>query len=128
MSWTIPLVKNRKAIVSAIALGSIFVGHQTTCSGKTATNNVITNNDEYISGIKIYGVGIKQDPIPGEKRGKGIQHLNSDYFMYDLGTFIEHNYEAIYEMMNYARKMSETHPGYDFRYYGNTYRLHACNH
>jgi hypothetical protein len=34
---------------------------------------------------KIYGIGIKDDPVPGEKRGKGIQHLTSTYWIYDMG-------------------------------------------
>jgi hypothetical protein len=54
------------------------------------TCSPVSRDDDYISDIKIWGVGIKQDPIPGEKRGKGIQHLNSSYWMYDLATFIEH--------------------------------------
>jgi hypothetical protein len=41
-------------------------------------NAVITMDSSYIKSIKIYGCGIKEDPIPGEKRGKGVQHLNSE--------------------------------------------------
>ena len=26
-----------------------------------------------MEGIKLYGIGIKDDPVPGEKRGKGMQ-------------------------------------------------------
>jgi hypothetical protein len=32
-------------------------------------NSVISKDETYISGIKIYSTGIKEDPIPGEKRG-----------------------------------------------------------
>ena len=41
-------------------------------------NPVVTLDSTYIDSIKIYGCGIKEDPIPGEKRGKGVQHLNSE--------------------------------------------------
>lgn len=50
---------------------------------------------DYIKGIKIYGIGIKEDPVPGEKRGKGIQHLTSSYWIYDMGVFLQKNMKAI---------------------------------
>ena len=53
---------------------------------------VITEATEYIKGVKIYNIGILEDPIPGEKRGRGIQHLTSSYFIYDMGVFINRKY------------------------------------
>ena len=37
--------------------------------------NPVTQNEQYIKGSKLYDIGILEDPIPGEKRGKGLQHL-----------------------------------------------------
>jgi hypothetical protein len=34
---------------------------------------VVTEDPSYLEGIKIYGIGIKEDPVPGEKRGKGMR-------------------------------------------------------
>ena len=48
---------------------------------------VTENHPLYIDGTKIYGVGILEDPIRGSKRGKGMQHLTSSYWLYDMGTF-----------------------------------------
>ena len=31
--------------------------------------NPVTQNEQYIKGIKLYDIGILEDPIPGEKRG-----------------------------------------------------------
>ena len=39
---------------------------------------VVTFDATYIDQVKIYNCGIKEDPIPGEKRGKGVQSLNSE--------------------------------------------------
>ena len=36
-------------------------------------NAVVTQDEAYMEGIKLYGIGIKDDPVPGEKRGKGMQ-------------------------------------------------------
>ena len=40
---------------------------------------IVTSHEDYIKGIKIYGIGILEDPVPGEKRGKGTQHLTSRF-------------------------------------------------
>lgn len=34
----------------------------------------------------------QEDPVPGEKRGKGIQHLTSSYWIYDMGVFVQRNF------------------------------------
>ena len=86
-------------------------------------NEIITRNSEYCKGIKIYGIGIKEDPVPGEKRGKGKQHLTSSYFIYDLGVFINRNFRAMEAMCRYAHERSEGEGhipgGWDFRYFMN---------
>ena len=45
------------------------------------TAKVITHSKEHVQNTKIYNIGIQEDPIPGEKRGKGVQNLNSSHFM-----------------------------------------------
>lgn len=76
---------------------------------------------EYIEGIRIWGVGIKQDPVPGEKRGKGVQHLRSNQWMYALAKFIQDNYKEMCVMITYAREIAsqEGCEGYDYRYFIN---------
>lgn len=78
-------------------------------------------NRDYIEGIKIWGVGIKEDPVPGEKRGKGVQHLRSNTWMYDLASFIQDHFPQIEVMIKYARTVSAQpgFEGYDFRYFIN---------
>jgi hypothetical protein len=81
------------------------------------------DHHEYIKGIKIYGIGIKEDPVPGEKRGKGIQHLTSSFWIYDMGVFIQRNFTAMQIMAKYAFERSEDfkggRAGFDFRYFIN---------
>lgn len=80
---------------------------------------VTEGHADYIDGIQIWGVGIKDDPIPGEKRGKGVQHLRSTQWIYDLACFIQDHNPQISAMMSYALHISETANGYDFRYFVN---------
>ena len=40
--------------------------------------------------------------VPGEKRGKGIQHLNSSYWMTDLASFIGKNISTLQKMLKTA--------------------------
>jgi len=88
--------------------------------GTTSLNPVTEGQHEYIHGIKIYGIGIKDDPVPGEKRGKGIQHLTSSYWIYDMGVFIQRNFKCLQTMAKYAHDRSTAEEStFDFRYYIN---------
>ena len=49
---------------------------------------VVTPSAGFIGGIKIHNTGLMEDPVPGSKRGKGVQHLNSDFWIEDMGVFI----------------------------------------
>lgn len=80
---------------------------------------VVTRNEAYIQGIKIYGIGILEDPVPGEKRGRGKQHLTSGYWVYDMGVFIDRHFHPMQAMARYAHERSQSMPGYDFRYFIN---------
>jgi hypothetical protein len=86
---------------------------------RPADNEVVTKNDNYVKGIQIWGIGIKEDPVPGEKRGRGMQHLTSTYWIYDMGVFIQREFKAMQTMMRYAHERSEELEGYDFRYFLN---------
>jgi hypothetical protein len=82
-------------------------------------NGVVTKNENYVKGIQIWGIGIKEDPVPGEKRGRGVQHLTSTYWIYDMGVFIQREFKAMQTMARYAHERSEDREGYDFRYFLN---------
>ena len=51
-------------------------------------SSVVTDHPQYIKGIKIYGIGILEDPVPGEKRGRGKQHLTSSYCAFPFYTSV----------------------------------------
>jgi hypothetical protein len=84
-----------------------------------------TRGGRYMEGIKLYGIGIKDDPVPGEKRGKGMQRMNSSYWMLALAVFIQHNFEELRAMVRYAHDhtaketLEGTGVGFDFRYFVN---------
>ena len=48
-----------------------------------------------------------EDPVPGEKRGRGMQHLTSSYWIYDMGVFICRSYAAMQAMARYAFERTE---------------------
>lgn len=83
------------------------------------SNEIVTPDPEYCMGQRIYGVGIKQDPFPGEKRGKGIQHLTSAYWVTDLAQFICANFKIMQEFVKHAKRGSDQHKGYDYSYFIN---------
>ncbi len=49
---------------------------------------VVTKDRDYVASTKIYNTGTMEGPVPGEKRGKGVQHLNSSYWLHDLCCFV----------------------------------------
>jgi len=109
----------------ALAAGTAWCGPGAACDEAEMHNGshppVTEGNTDYIEGIKIWGVGIKEDPVPGEKRGKGVQHLRSIHWMYDLASFIQDRNREMCVMMTYAKTVSSA-PGceaYDFRYFVN---------
>ena len=83
------------------------------------SNQIVTPDPEYCMGKKLYGVGIKQDPIPGEKMGKGIQHLTSAIWVTDIAAFIARHFNALQEYLRHAKRGSDEYPGYDFIYLTN---------
>eukprot|EP01087_Luapelamoeba_hula_P017670 TRINITY_DN5592_c0_g2_i1.p1 TRINITY_DN5592_c0_g2~~TRINITY_DN5592_c0_g2_i1.p1 ORF type:complete len:309 (+),score=75.80 TRINITY_DN5592_c0_g2_i1:1-927(+) len=92
---------------------------------------VVTHDNDYIQSIKIFNTGIKEDPVPGEKRGKGVQHLNSGYWINDLGVFIAANLAVMQAFLRQAFAIAEKGgPGADFRYLlnqANTQYIRAVN-
>lgn len=109
---------------------------------------VVEKDHKYVQGIKIWNVGILEDPVPGEKRGRGIQHLTSSYWLYDMGVFINREFYKMQvvcalhsagtalhttprvcsrvqppsspqAMCRWALEHSTERPGFDFRYFTN---------
>eukprot|EP00455_Lapot_gusevi_P055526 TRINITY_DN9033_c0_g1_i1.p1 TRINITY_DN9033_c0_g1~~TRINITY_DN9033_c0_g1_i1.p1 ORF type:complete len:281 (+),score=95.45 TRINITY_DN9033_c0_g1_i1:84-926(+) len=77
---------------------------------------VVSYDDTYVSGVKIYNTGIKEDPVKGEKRGKGVQHLNSSYWLHDLAVFIAKSLPTMKEFLRIAYQLAQRKPGADFNY------------
>jgi len=87
---------------------------EATCQASThhtSGSAIVTSASQYIKGIKIYGIGILEDPVPGEKRGKGTQHLTSSYWLYDMGVFIQREWTTIQTLAKYAAERSVDNPG-----------------
>ena len=63
--------------VAACTGGAVSDGEPPAKKKSGRGNAVVTEDDNYMEGIKLYGIGIKDDPVPGEKRGKGMQRMNS---------------------------------------------------
>jgi hypothetical protein len=66
-------------------------------------NSIVTPDPEYCKGMRIYGVGIKQDPLGGCKRGKGVQHLVSAFWVSDMAVFMAHNFSALQGVLLWCR-------------------------
>ena len=51
-------------------------------------------------------VRLADDVVPGYKRGKGVQHLSSSYFVEDLAVFISANLTLLQDHLDYVRSAS----------------------
>jgi hypothetical protein len=69
---------------------------------QTTVHPVVTKDAMCVGGIRLHGVGIRDDPIPGSKQGKGLPHHNSSYWVHDLGTFIDQNLKTLVLLMQDA--------------------------
>ncbi|KAL6073746.1 DUF5664 domain-containing protein [Balamuthia mandrillaris] len=88
------------------------------------TTEMVTPDPEYVKGIKIYNLGIKEDPVPGQKFGKGLQHLISSQWMTAMSEFVGSHFRQLQGMAQHAYEGSKRHPqpqgaGYDFIYFVN---------
>jgi hypothetical protein len=66
------------------------------------SNEIITPDPEYIKGIRIYGVGILQDPVPGQKMGKGLQHLISSQWLLAMSEFVGSHFSQLQAFVRHA--------------------------
>ena len=66
--------------------------------------SVVVIDKEYVGQVKIYNTGLKEDPVPGEKRGKGVQFLNSSYWLSALGVFIARDLTHLQAFLAFAEK------------------------
>jgi len=94
-----------RVLGAAAASGSLFHVH---------CESVTTNADNYIGGIKIYNTGMMEDPTPGSKRGKGVQHMNSDYWIEAMGCFIAENMTTLKSIMAAVAAEQSTERRYNF--------------
>jgi histidinol-phosphate aminotransferase len=83
------------------------------------SSEVVTPDPEYVRGMRIYGVGIKEDPVKGSKFGKGLQHLISSQWLSAFSEFLAAHFGQLQEYARYAETVSEKHPGFDYNYFLN---------
>ncbi|MCA9676067.1 MAG: histidinol-phosphate aminotransferase family protein [Kofleriaceae bacterium] len=84
------------------------------------TTEIVTPDPEYVRGIKIYNLGIKEDPVPGQKFGKGLQHLISSTWLTAMSEFVGAHVPQLQAFARHAHAGAAAHPGYDFVYFANT--------
>ena len=80
---------------------------------------VVSEADGYIGGIKVWGIGMQEDPNPGSKRGKGVQHMNSDFWVSDMGVFINAHLPTLQSVLTRVRDLPQ---GSQY-----VYLLNQCN-
>jgi hypothetical protein len=70
---------------------------------------IVSPDPEYVKGMKLYGVGIKNDPIGevGSKRGKGVQHLTSSIWINALSEFVGSHLPQIKAWLSFAKNLGE---------------------
>ena len=95
------------------------VGRTSGVTKGVASSEIVTPDPEYVKGTKIYGVGIKEDPIPGQKFGKGLQHLTSTFWTSDMAQFIASHIKEMQGCLRFGLTAAKEYPGYDYTYYLN---------
>lgn len=88
--------------------------------GPVVSTEIVTPDPEYVKGIKIYGVGIKEDPVSGSKFGKGIQHLISSHWLLAMSQFVGTHFKVLQAFACHAEEVSRKFPGYDYVYFVRT--------
>lgn len=83
------------------------------------SNEIVTPDPEYVRGMRIYGVGILDDPVSGSKFGKGLQHLTSSHWLMSMSEFVAAHFSQLQGFVLYAQRASEAFPGFDLRYFVN---------
>lgn len=68
---------------------------------------ITEGHSEYIKNKKIYGIGIKQDPIEGTKMSKGRQDLTSPIWLGDLSRYIAANTNDLRQIISRAKKSKD---------------------
>lgn len=81
---------------------------------------VLTHSSRHIGDVKIWGTGMLKDPVglsaQERKCGKGVQHLNSEYWIEGLGIFIAENMPLLRAHLAHTEHCS---PEYEYRYFLN---------
>ncbi|KAH3767751.1 histidinol-phosphate transaminase [Pelomyxa schiedti] len=84
------------------------------------TNEVVTPDPEYVKGVKLYNIGIKEDPVAGQKMGKGVQHLISSQWISAMSEFVAAHFKQLQAFVAHAKRATALYPGYDYLYFTNT--------
>ena len=101
---------------AAVAVVGGGYGKTSYTAQDSSTNDIVIPDDRYIGGVKIYGTGLADDPCPGSKQGKGVQHLNSSYWIEDLVVFIAENLPLLQAHLKYTQHAD---PEFQFNYFLN---------
>jgi hypothetical protein len=68
---------------------------------------ITEGHNEYIKESKIYGIGIKQDPIAGTKMSKGRQDLISPIWLGDLSRYVALNTKHLRQIILIAKESGD---------------------
>lgn len=93
---------------------TLFLLHTTTLvtslvAEEAGVSSITEGHTEYIRGSKIYGIGLKQDPIVGTKMSKGRQDLISPIWLGDLSRFIALNTTRLRQVVLQAKESGDSY-------------------
>ena len=94
-----PSICLRDSCCFLCASGCVCVGLHCMQASENLKDPVVTQVEGYVGGIKIWNTGMIEDVVPGSKRGKGVQHMNSDYWIEDMGVFIHQSMAVLKAML-----------------------------
>eukprot|EP01062_Namystynia_karyoxenos_P038868 TRINITY_DN28251_c0_g1_i2.p1 TRINITY_DN28251_c0_g1~~TRINITY_DN28251_c0_g1_i2.p1 ORF type:complete len:328 (+),score=129.07 TRINITY_DN28251_c0_g1_i2:80-985(+) len=121
--WRISRALRRHAgVLRAATAASAGTAAAAVYAARTAVaeeGGVVSDAPDYIGQIKVYNVGILEDPIKGAKRGKGSQVLNSSYWLEDLSCFIARELPRLKAILRHAKTLGQKKEGCDFMYLTN---------
>jgi len=84
------------------------------------SSSIVTPSSRHLADVKIWGTGLLKDPVglseQDRKRGKGVQHLNSEYWIEGLGVFIAFNLPRLRSHLLHTEHATQL---YEYRYYLN---------
>lgn len=95
-------------------------GASSRCEETKRPIEIVSKSSKHVDNIKIWGTGLLKDPeglsAADRKRGKGVQHLNSEYWVGAMGTFIGTHLPLLRAHLAHTENMSDE---YQYRYFLN---------